>query len=70
MEKFFLTIDAKCDDNEHIDSHTEAHIECTGTVAINVLVNFFDKEPQLRKLFEMSIDVLKKRELVDSINMN
>ena len=70
MEKFFLTIDATCEDDKHIDSHTEAHIECTSTVAMNVLVKFFEKEEQLRSLFEMSLDILKKKELADSISMN
>ena len=70
MEKFFLKIDATCEDDQHIDSHTEAHIECTGIVAMNVLVKFFVNEPQLRGLFQASLDVLKKKELADSISMN
>jgi len=70
MEKFFLKIDAICEDNKHIDLQTEAHLECSATIAINVLVRFFEKEDQLRSLFEMSLDILKKKELADSISMN
>ena len=70
MEKFFLQIDATCDDNEHIDSHTEAHIECTGVIAVNVLVRFFENEPSIRGLFEASLSALKKKELQDNMNMN
>ena len=70
MEKFFLKIDATCVDDKHIDSNTEAHIECSGVVAMNVLVKFFINEPQLRELFQASFEVLKKKELADSISMN
>ena len=70
MEKFFLKIDATCEDDKHIDSNTEANIECSGLVAMNVLVKFFVNEPQLRGLFQASLDALKKKELADSISMN
>jgi hypothetical protein len=70
MEKFFLQIDATCVDDKSIDSQTEAHIECSGVVAVNVLVRFFEKEEQLRSLFEMSLKILKKREESEKISMN
>jgi hypothetical protein len=70
MERFFLKIDASTTDENQIDSSTEAHIECTGVIAVNVLVRFFENEPELRGLFYASLEVLKKKELADKISMN
>ena len=70
MEKFFLTINATCIDDKHIDSQTEAHIECSGIVAVNVLIRFFEKEQALRELFESSLKVLRAKEEAEKISMN
>jgi hypothetical protein len=70
MEKFFLQIDAVCVDDKSIDSQTEAHIECSGVVAVNVLVRFFEKEQTLRELFEGSLKVLRAKEEAEKISMN
>ncbi len=70
MEKFFLKIDATSTDDNHIDSTTEANIECSGAMVFTVLLNFFEKEKELRQLFEQALTVLKKKEVIDDITMN
>lgn len=70
MEKFFLKIDATTKEDNSIESHTEASINCTAPVAYSVLVNFFEKEEDLREMFEESLKLLKKKELADKIKMN
>ncbi len=69
-EKLFIKIDATPAQGTSINSHTEIHLECGAHFAISVLVNILEKESEIRELFEMSLEVLKKKELVDGINMN